>query len=89
MGLGIADCLQKVSFALPIDLNRTAPIRRIDPSVQIYLEESANCRLHAWTIANYWNVQPLEIAPEYLAAIAAPSTAPPFQLIDLEWEQYL
>lgn len=82
MGLGIAECLQQVSFQLPISEAQGFEPSQIDPSVQIHLEEPANCSRLSWVIANNWRVQPLAIDPDYCAAIVTSSQQTQIRLQD-------
>jgi hypothetical protein len=69
MGLGIAECLQQVSFQVPIPALEPFAPSQIDPSVQLHLEESADCRCNSWVLPSSWHVQPLKVHPDYFAAV--------------------
>jgi phosphopantetheinyl transferase len=70
MGLGIADCLQQVSFPIPLPEDRFFCPDEIDASIQIHLEEEGNCLNNPWMIASFWKIHPLKVSPHH-AAFAA------------------
>jgi 4'-phosphopantetheinyl transferase len=70
MGLGIAECLQQVSFELPIQHPAQFSPARIAPALQIHLDEPGSCSLHRCLHHSNWTIQTLSIAADYFAAIA-------------------
>jgi 4'-phosphopantetheinyl transferase len=86
MGLGIAECLQQVSFQLPIPSSQPFAPGQIDPSVQIHLEESADCRRNSWLLPNSWQVQPLSIDPDYFAAVVTSQNCSTVELREFDEE---
>lgn len=70
LGLGIAECLQQVSFDLPIEHPGQFCPKQIAPAVQLHLDEPGSCSLHRSLIHSNWSVQTLAIAPDYFAAVA-------------------
>lgn len=83
MGLGIAECLKQISFPLPIG---TQPLKlsHIDPSVQLHLNEAADCRCNSWVLPTSWRIQPLAIDPGYYAAVATMANCEEVKLVDFE-----
>ena len=59
MGLGIAEGLTKISFALPFASSEFAAIH-IDPSLQLHLDDDGSCRMTSWTDPETWRVQLVE-----------------------------
>lgn len=68
MGLGIAEGLTKISFALPFaygDFSAT----HIDPSLQIHLDDDGSCHMTSWTDPATWRVQLVEPVEGASAAV--------------------
>jgi 4'-phosphopantetheinyl transferase len=84
LGLGIAECLQQVSFQLPIPSSQSFAPSRIDPGVQLHLEESADCRRNSWLVPNQWQVHPLSIDPDYFAAVVTSRNCSTVELRDFD-----
>lgn len=83
MGLGIAECLKQVSFPLPIG-TQSLQLSHIDPSVQLHLNEAADCRCNSWVLPGSWRIQPLAIDPGYYAAIATMVNCTDVKLVDFK-----
>lgn len=75
MGLGIAEGLTKISFPVPLDSHSPgfAPTR-IDPSLQIHLDEDGTCRMNAWLQPQYWSLRFLTELENCYAAICTPKS---------------
>lgn len=65
LGLGIAEGLHKISFALPIPENVAFSPNHIDPSLQLHFDDDGSCRTNSWTDPHTWRVQLLDRVPEY------------------------
>jgi hypothetical protein len=54
--------------------------------VQIHLDESADCRCNSWVIPGSWQVQPIDVHPDYFAAVVTSKECSTVQLQDLDDE---
>ncbi len=70
LGLGIAEGLRKVTFALPIERGAAFAPCHIDPSLQLHLDDDGTCRMNAWIDAETWRVQLLDVLPASTTALA-------------------
>ena len=61
MGLGIAEGLKKTAFRLPIPSNEEFSPSRIDPTLQLHIEDDASCRMNHWTDAECWRTRLLNL----------------------------
>jgi 4'-phosphopantetheinyl transferase len=84
MGLGIAEGLQQVSFPLPLPLEHEFAPERIDPSLQLHLDDDGSCRSNHWIDANAWRMRMLPAAPaNSFAAICTSPTVKIITMVDL------
>ncbi len=86
MGLGIAECLKQISFQLPIESSGPFQLQRIDPAVQVHLEESGDCRCNPWLSTAFWIARPLGIHHDYFAAVVTAKQCAEVELLDFEFD---
>lgn len=85
LGLGIAECLQQVSFPIPLPESDVFAPSWIDPAIQVHLEEDANCSRNAWTACSSWAIHALPASHHHLAAVAVGHQSATVQLRDFDW----
>lgn len=85
VGLGIADCLQQVSFPIPLPTDQPFAPSDIDASLQIHLEEEGNCYSNPWMIANLWRIHPLRVSTNHVAAVALFDTTKSVVCKEFDW----
>lgn len=85
LGLGIAECLQQVSFPLPLPACGVLAPCRIEPAIQIYLDEHANCSRNSWTSRDVWVVHMIDSINETVAAVATQDRQSILSLQDFGW----
>jgi len=88
VGLGIADCLQQVSFPLPLPTDQSFAPSDIDASMQMYLEEEGNCHCNPWMISNSWRIHPLCVSPNHAAATAVFAGAGSVVCKEFDWKVF-
>ncbi len=69
LGLGIADGLLKVCFALPIPRHTSFSPASIAADLQMHLEDEGSCRSVHWIDASTWRMQMLDIIPDCYAVL--------------------
>ncbi len=79
MGLGIADGLRRVSFALPIGSATAFAPLHIDASLQFDLEDDGTCRTNSWIDSHAWQLRMLDAGDASFAALA---TTPAVQHVE-------
>lgn len=72
MGLGIAEGLQQISFALPVAAETVFSPVSMNGSLQMHLEDDGTCRTNHWVDAAAWQLRMLDAVPECFACICTP-----------------
>ena len=89
MGLGIAECLQQVSFPIPVpEANVFSPIW-IDPAIQIHLEEESSCSQNSWLQSQSWGIHNISEIENYTAAVAVLDRQACCESRDFNWSTAL
>ncbi len=69
MGLGIAEGLQQISFAVPIHDSQVFSPIAIDATLQMHLSEDGTCRRSHWIDADQWHLRLLNTVPGSFASL--------------------
>ncbi|MBX3423110.1 MAG: 4'-phosphopantetheinyl transferase superfamily protein [Pirellulaceae bacterium] len=88
LGLGISECLQQISFQLPIPDHETFHPVNIEPAIQLHLNEGADCRRLNWTAARSWLIHPLNVAEDSIAAVATDVSLTSIQIVQFDWSRF-
>jgi 4'-phosphopantetheinyl transferase len=88
VGLGIADCLQQVSFPLPLPEDQSFAPSGIDASMQIHMEEEGTCASNPWLISNLWRIHPLHVSPNHVSATAVFGAAGAVVYKEFDWTTF-
>jgi len=86
LGLGIAECLQQISFPLPVPTVGTFAPSWMDPAIQIHLEEGPNCGYNSWTLSGSWTIHPIESSDHHVAAVATLGRQSKIEVRDFVWD---
>ncbi len=85
LGLGITECLQQVRFPVPIPASGQFKPERIEPAIQVHLDEDANCARNGWTDASTWSIGIVKVRRTHFAAVATQFDAANVAVYDFEW----
>lgn len=85
LGLGIAEALGQVDFALPIADSGRIELQHIDPMLQMHLDEQPDCRCNAWLLPGSWYCQSVEVDVDYFAVATTASSINHVNVVDFDW----